>query len=93
MLKQIKKALIAYFTEDANGRRVLRKPPLGVSVSDAALRFTVSMKLTYRAGSRYCCTMVPCHFHPDWEELRRQLRKEGVDVNHPLRIYLRCVYE
>jgi hypothetical protein len=93
MRKSIKKALIAYFTKDADGHRRCRKAPFGITVSDAALRFSIYLTLTYKAGSRYCCTAPACAFFPDWEDLKQRLREEEVEAAYPLRIYLRCVYE
>jgi hypothetical protein len=92
-LKKVKKALVGYFTHDLDGHRRLHKPSVGVSVTLAAPRFCVGMTLTYRAGMRYCCTAPMCQFSPVWGRLRELLQANGVAVEHPMRIFLHCVYE
>src|SRR5437773_2720204 len=93
MRKQVKKALADYFCHDAGGHRRVKKAPVGVSVTEAAPRFCVGLTFTYRAGSRYCCTVPACLFTPEWGRLRDLLRSRGVVVEQPLRVLLRCVYE
>src|SRR5689334_5156744 len=93
MVKPVKQALADYFGLDASGRRRPGKPPVGIGVWEAAPRFCLGLTLTYRAGGRYCCPVPACLFTPDWDRLRHLLRERGVQVEQPLRVLLRCVYE
>jgi hypothetical protein len=93
MRKKLKQALQAYLLTDSEGRRRHRRAPLGVSVTDAAVRFSISLTLTYRAGHRYCCSSPACAFHPNWEYLKERIGKAGIEVEQPLRIFLRCIVE
>jgi hypothetical protein len=93
MVNPLKQALAEYLGRHAVGHPRLGKPPVGVSVTEAAPRFCVGLTFTYRAGARYCCAAPACLFTPDWGRLRHLLRERGLQVEPPLRVFLRCVYE
>jgi len=70
------------------------KAPYGIDVS-AVLpdQNELSLSLTLRSGSRYCCPICRCGFNQEWDSLRRWLSHAGIEMGVPMRIRLREICE
>jgi hypothetical protein len=58
----------------------------------------ISLRITFRAGERYCCVSPACgfpraFFGTEWVRLRQLLRREGVEPAGPIRFVVRVVCE
>jgi hypothetical protein len=90
--KRAKKSLVNYFTRDRKGRKIQRKPPFGIHVTEVVPNQNMlALTLTLRAGHHYCCSS--CGFSPPWGDLCWWLAHEGIEMNYPMRVRLQMTCE
>ena len=91
-LIQLTKAMISYF----KGREIAAGS-MGCACEVSSDWSVISLTMTLRSGTRYCCGALGCHigllFSEDYHRLREHLTATGFPVGKPMTLRVRWVVE